>query len=182
MTTNNPRSKFRLDEATAILRNTPDQLRTWLSHLPSVWIESNVGPETFSPFDVVGHLIHGEKVDWIPRLRIILEHGTDKPFEPFDRFAMYDASKGKALPVLLDEFAELREKNLSELMLLNLSAGDLERQGIHPELGRVSVSQLIATWVVHDLNHIGQIARTMAFRYRDEVGPWRKYLSILPQS
>ncbi len=182
MTTHNVRPEFRLDEAVAVLRTTPDVLRTWLSRVPSIWTECKIGPETFSPFDVVGHLIHGEKADWIPRLRIILEHGIEKPFEPFDRFAMYESSKGKTLPELLDEFAELRARNLTEFQRLKLSGPDLRKQGIHPEFGMVTASQLIATWAVHDLNHIGQIARTMAFRYRDEVGPWRKYLSILPQS
>lgn len=176
------RTELNLVEAIALLRKTPGLLTSWLSGIPAVWVDSDTGPETFSPFDVVGHLIHGEKADWIPRLRIILEHGEKKPFEPFDRFAMYEASKGKSLAMLLDEFAELRAENLKELQRLNLSDSDLQKEGIHPEFGRVTASQLIATWAVHDLNHIGQIARTMAFRYREEVGPWRKYLSILPQS
>lgn len=181
MKTSSLHTELKLDEAVALLRNTPGLLKSWLSGVPVSWAECDTGPETFSPFDVVGHLIHGEKADWIPRLRIILEHGTEKPFEPFDRFAMYEASKGKTLSSLLDEFAKLRADSLEELQRLELTETDLRKEGIHPEFGRVTVAQLIATWVVHDLNHLGQIARTMAFRYRDEVGPWRKYLSILPQ-
>lgn len=174
-----PPTELKLDEAVALLRITPDLLKSWLSGMPACWTECNAGPETFSPFDVVGHLIHGEKADWIPRLRIILDHGTSKPFEPFDRFAMYEASQGKALPELLDEFAELRAENLKELERLKLSDSDLQKEGIHPAFGKVTASQLIATWAVHDLNHIGQIARVMAHRYREDVGPWRAYLSVL---
>jgi hypothetical protein len=176
-----PLTEFKLDDATALLRNTPGLLKSWLSGMPACWTECHTGPDTFSPFDVVGHLIHGEKTDWIPRLRIILEHGTGRPFEPFDRFAMHSASKDKSITMLLTEFAELRAESLEELRRLNLSESDLQKEGVHPEFGHVTASQLIATWATHDLNHIGQIARSMAFRYRDEVGPWRKYLSILPQ-
>lgn len=168
-----------LREAVAILERTPSVLEVWLEGLSDEWINCNTGPGTFSPFDVVGHLIHGEKTDWIPRLRIILDHGTSRPFDPFDRFAMYEASKGKTLPMLLVEFAGLRRESLSELKQLNLSEGDMKREGIHPEFGRVTASQLLATWVAHDLNHIDQIARTMAHRYDNDVGPWRKYLAIL---
>lgn len=171
-----------LNAATEILGSTPRVLQSWLGDLTEDWTRCTTGPGTFAPYDVIGHLIHGEKADWIPRLRIILEHGTEKPFEPFDRFAMYESSKGKTVSVLLDEFAELRAKSLEDLQRLDLSETDLRKEGIHPEFGRVTASQLIATWAVHDLNHIGQIARTMAFRYRDDVGPWRKYLSILPQT
>ncbi len=168
-----------VNAAMAILKRTPRMLEAWLDGLPVEWIDCDTGPDTFSPFDVVGHLIHGEKTDWIPRLRIILDHGTGRPFEPFDRFAMYEASRGKSLRMLLDEFAALRADSLSALQQLRLSESDLQKEGIHPEFGRVTASQLLATWVVHDLNHIDQIARTMAHRYDSDVGPWRKYLSIL---
>jgi len=179
MSTIDPMVTFKLDEAAALLRNTPGLLKSWLSGIPSSWTETNTGPETFSTFDVVGHLIHGERTDWIPRMRMILEHGPTRPFEPFDRFAMFELSKGRTLASLLDEFARLREANLRELRSLNLSSEDLKREGQHPALGRVTLSQLLATWTAHDLNHIDQIARTMAHRYHDDVGPWRAYLGIL---
>jgi hypothetical protein len=170
---------MKIDDSIAILERTPNMLRVWLEGLPKEWIEWRIGPDAFSPFDVIGHLIHGERTDWIPRLRMILEHGTSRPFEPFDRFAMYDLSNGRSLASLLDEFAQLREANLKVLQSLKLSDADLKREGQHPALGRVTLSQLLATWVVHDLNHIDQIARTMAHRYRDDVGPWHAYLGVL---
>jgi DinB superfamily len=131
------------------------------------------------PFDVVGHLIHGEKTDWIPRLRIILERGESRPFEPFDRFAQVEESRGKSMQDLLDEFARLRASNLEVLRSLRLGAEELTRTGTHPALGRVTAGELLATWVVHDLNHVKQIAKGLSFRYRDLVGPWREYLPIL---
>lgn len=173
---------MKINEATAILERTPETLKVWLGGIPDAWIHCNLGPDTFSPFDVIGHLIHGERTDWIPRMRIILEHGPVKPFEPFDRFAMYDLSKGRTLSSLLDEFAQLRKANLKVLHSLDLSDADFEREGQHPALGRVTLSQLLATWAVHDLNHIDQIARTMAHRYREEVGPWHAYLGVLARS
>jgi len=143
------------------------------------WTHRNYGETTFSPFDVVGHLIHGEKTDWMPRLRIILEHGEDVPFEPFDRFAQSEASRGKTLADLLSEFERLRAENLATLRGLELTPRQLALRGMHPALGSVTAQELIATWVVHDLNHLKQIAKAMAWQYRDDVGPWRAYLPIL---
>jgi hypothetical protein len=176
------KNEMNIAQQVAILSRTPRVLHAWLDDLPDEWIRCDIGPGTFSPFDVVGHLIHGERTDWMVRLRLMLDHGVERPFGPFDRFAMYKLSKGKTLEQLLDEFEQLRLETLEQLRNLNLSENDLQIEGMHPELGRVTVSQLIATWVVHDLNHISQIARTMSFRYRDAVGPWRAYLSVLPKA
>ena len=139
----------------------------------------NEGEQTWSPFDVVGHLIHGERTDWIPRLKIILKFGEAQPFQPFDRFAQMAASKDTTLAELLDTFERLRSDNIQELREMKLDSEDLRKRGKHPELGVVTVEELIATWVVHDLDHLGQITRTMAKQYRETVGPWRAYLSIL---
>ncbi|HEX5574659.1 MAG TPA: DinB family protein, partial [Gemmatimonadales bacterium] len=147
--------------------------------LPESWNTSNEGPDTWSPFDVVGHLIHGERTDWIPRIELLLAHGENRAFTPFDRFAQFRDSRGKSLHQLLDTFAELRASNVERLVSLQLTSKDLERRGRHPELGQVTLGQLIATWVVHDLNHIGQIARVMSRQYQSEVGPWIEYLPIL---
>jgi hypothetical protein len=176
-----PRMRFELDEARQILARTPGVLRTWLVGLDEKWVKSNYGPDTFSPFDVVGHLIHGEQTDWIPRAKRILEHGEAKPFEPFDRFAMFELARGKSLEELVDEFERLRAESLRELAALKLIESDLDRTGTHPALGRVTLGQLLATWVVHDLNHLHQIAKCMAFQYRGEVGGWRDYLPLLPR-
>ncbi len=173
------RRTFDLDEAIAVLERTPAVLRAWLSGLPPGWIEADEGPDTWSPFDVVGHLIHGERTDWIPRLRIVLEHGDEGTFDPFDRFAQFELSKGRTLDELLDELAELRRSNLETLRGLGLGAEDLARSSRHPELGGVTLSELLATWAVHDLGHIAQIARVMAKRYGSEVGAWRAYLPVL---
>jgi hypothetical protein len=173
---------FRLAQAVEVLGNTPGVLRALLGGLSDFWVRGNYGENTFSPFDVVGHLIHGERTDWMARVRVILERGTDQPFEPFDRYAMYEASRGKTIGELLDTFAALRAANLEDLRALRLTPDQLARQGMHPALGAVTLQQLIATWAAHDLNHVHQIAKAMAFQYRDEVGPWRAYLSILPQS
>lgn len=170
---------FDLEQAIQVLERTPAALRSLLADLPAEWIQGYEGPETWSPFDVVGHLIHGEQTDWIPRARIILEHRESRTFEPFDRFAQFEASQGKTLGDLLGEFERLRAENLETLRGLDLSPDDLARKGRHPELGTVTLRQLLATWVVHDLGHITQIARAMATQYGDEVGPWRAYLSIL---
>jgi hypothetical protein len=140
---------------------------------------TNEGPETWSPFDVVGHLIHGERTDWMERVELILAHGDSRPFIPFDRFAQFKASHGKSLTELLDTFAELRDSNLARLQSLDLRHEDFVRPGRHPELGRVTLGQLLATWVVHDLNHLGQIARVMGRQYTDAVGPWVEYLPML---
>ena len=170
---------FNVAEAMAILRRTPAVLDEWLRGLSDDWVMENEGPETFSPYDVVGHLVHGEKADWIGRARIILEEGEGRPFDPFDRFAMYEESKGKTLPDLLDEFAALRTENLATLEGMALTDEDLDRKGTHPELGTVTLRQLLATWTVHDLSHIAQIARVMAKQYRSATGPWRKYIPLL---
>src|SRR6476661_3584383 len=171
--------EFQLDQAKEILRRTPGILNSLLRDLPEAWTESNEGPETWSPFDVVGHLIHAEETDWIPRARIILEQGESGTFEPFDRFAMFDKFKGKTLREVLAEFESLRSKSLTALESMNLDAALLARRSRHPELGVVTLSQLLSTWAVHDLGHIGQIVRVMAKQYGDAVGPWKAYLPVL---
>jgi hypothetical protein len=150
-----------------------------LRGLPDDWVTANEGGETWSPFDVIGHLIHGERTDWVPRARIILEHGEARAFDRFDRFAQFEASKGRSLGELLDEFAGLRQQNLRELHGLRLSDADLEKRGRHPELGVVSLRQLLATWVAHDLDHVMQISRVLARQYADAVGPWKAYLRVI---
>jgi len=173
------RSAFSIDEASALLARTPATLDVLLRDLPDTWIAANEGDQTWSPFDIVGHLIHGERTDWIPRARIILEHGDARPFDKFDRFAQFAVSKGREMPALLDEFALLRQNSLKELTALNLTDADLDRRGRHPELGVVTLRQLLSTWVAHDLDHIVQISRVLARQYSDEVGPWRAYLRII---
>jgi len=168
-----------LDDALPVLRATPQVLRAWLEHLPDSWLRSNEGPDTWSPYDIVGHLIHGERTDWIPRLELLLAHGDSRPFTPFDRFAQFRESRGKSLEELLDTFAELRRTNVSRLESHRLQASDLDRRGLHPELGPVTLGQLLATWVAHDLNHLGQIARVMGRQYTGAVGPWLEYLPLL---
>jgi hypothetical protein len=168
-----------IDEAVAVLLRTPATLNTLLRNLPDGWIAAHEGGETWSPFDVIGHLIHGERTDWIPRAKMILEHGDTRPFEKFDRFAQFEASKGRTLASLLDEFATLRRQNLRELESLELTEAQLDRRGRHPELGIVTLRQLLATWVAHDLDHVVQISRAIARQYTDEVGPWRAYLRII---
>lgn len=170
---------FQLDQAKDILRRTPATLTALLEDAPDEWVRSNEGPESWSPFDVLGHLIHGEQTDWIPRAKIILEHGEERAFEPFDRFAMFEKSKGKSLGELLTTFARLRAESLRELDELNVTPELLAKRGKHPELGVVTLGELLATWVVHDLSHIGQIVRVMCKQYGDRVGPWRAYLPIL---
>jgi hypothetical protein len=167
-----------LSDAFAILERTPASLTALLAGLPDTWIRATEGENTWSPFDVIGHLIHGERTDWIPRARHILA-GETRPFEPFDRTAQFRDSAGKSLDELLASFAELRRANVTALQVMNLTEPDLDRRGMHPELGEVTLRQLIATWVVHDLDHVGQIARTMAKTYGEATGPWRAYLSIL---
>ena len=173
------RRAFSIDEATALLARTPATLDGLLRGLPDTWIVANEGDNTWSPFDVVGHLIHGERTDWVPRARIILEHGEARPFDKFDRFAQFAVSKNRSLSALLDEFASLRRQSLEDLDRLRLSESDLERRGRHPELGVVTLRQLLSTWVAHDLDHIAQISRVLARQYSDEVGPWRAYLRII---
>jgi hypothetical protein len=171
--------EFKLDEGIEVLRQTPFAINALLRPLSSAWSERNEGPNTWNPSDVVGHLIHGEETDWIPRARIIINDGESRPFEPFDRVAMFEKSKGKSLVELLDTFSNLRRSNIQELEQMNLTPVVLEKRGTHPELGPVTLAQLLAAWVVHDLGHISQIVRVMARQYREEVGPWSAYLSIL---
>jgi len=170
---------FELATGIDLLRRTPAVLRVWLTGLPDDWVQCHEGPDTWSPFDIVGHLIHGERTDWIPRVNQILAGQGETPFPPFDRFAQAHESKGKPLDVLLDEFEELRLESLEELEGFGLCDDDLNLPGTHPEFGSVTLGQLLATWVNHDLAHLGQIARVMAKQNRGAVGPWRKYLSIL---
>ncbi len=170
---------FNLPETLDILERTPAVLSTLLRGTSASWHDLDEGPDTWSAFDVVGHLIHGEETDWVPRSRIILEHGEDRPFEPFDRFAQLNRFAGWSLDRLLDKLAELRQANLDTVRDWGLSDAQLALLGRHPELGPVTLGQLLATWAVHDLNHIAQIARVMAKRYTQEVGVWRAYLSIL---
>ena len=170
---------FVLNEVTRALAGTPAFLRALLIDLPNGWLHSNEGPETWNPFDIVGHLIHGEKTDWIPRTKHILEGPSAAPFEPFDRYAQVQESQGKSLAELLDEFEGLRRKNLDELASFELDEAELDLEGIHPEFGPVTLRQLLATWVCHDFSHFGQIARVLAKYHREAVGPWAQYLSIL---
>lgn len=170
---------FDLSNAVAILERTPATLRAMLSGLSSPWIDATEGPETWSPYDIMGHLIHGERTDWIPRARIILAQGSERRFTPFDRFAMFEESKGKSIDDLLDEFQGLRSENLRVLNEWHVTDEQLGLEGEHPELGTVTLRQLLATWVGHDLGHIAQTARVMAKQYRDAVGPWRAYLPVM---
>ena len=162
-----------------ILRGTPSVLPAQLSDLPDSWTRGTEGPQTWSPLDLVGHLIHGERTDWIVRTQVLLAYGETRPFTPFDRFAQFEASRGKTLRELLDTFAELRAANLIRLESLGLTPEDLDRRGRHPELGPVTLGDLLATWVAHDLSHIAQIARVMGRQYTEAVGPWRAYLPML---
>lgn len=171
--------ELKLAEATAVLARTPATLRALLQGLPESWLDANEGPETFSPRDVVGHLIHGEKTDWVPRVKLILSAGEARSFVPFDRFGFRDAVRGASISALLAEFATLRAASLAYLERLSLTAAQLSLTGRHPELGPVTLGQLVATWTVHDLNHIGQVVRVMSKCYADAVGPWRAYLGIL---
>ena len=173
--------EFELQHAIELLGRTPSTLNSMLRGIPEAWLVQNEGPETWSPYDIVGHLIHGEETDWIPRAKMILEHGESRAFEPFDRVAMFEKSKGKSIADLLDEFARLRKEGLHELNEMHLTPALLEKRGKHPELGVVTLKQLLPTWVVHDLGHVRQIVRVMAKQYRDTVGPWRAYLSILEE-
>lgn len=167
------------EQAIEILERTPAVLKSLLSNISNDWIMNNEGPETFSPYDVVGHLIHGEKTDWVVRAKIILEHGVNKPFDPYDRFAQYEESKGKNVEQLLDEFEAIRKENVAWLQSIQLAEDDLERKGKHPVLGEVTLRNLLSTWVVHDLTHIAQITRVMAKQYKEEMGPWPQFFRIL---
>jgi hypothetical protein len=181
METNMPHN---LDRTVALLTRTPAILNAMLRDLPEDWTLCNEGlktggEKTWSAYDIVGHLINGERTDWMPRARIILEFGESRPFEPFDREAQSRESRGKSLPQLLDEFAVLRSENLAALRALNLQPEDLDRHGRHPALGVVTLSQLLATWATHDLTHLHQLSRIMAHQYREAVGPWSAYLGVL---
>jgi hypothetical protein len=171
--------QFHLADAVAVLERTPQTFRTLLGGLPDVWTSPNEGPDTFSAFDNLGHLVHGERADWMVRARIILAQGEHRRFQPYDRFAQVTESAGKSVADLLDDFASLRETNLNTLRSWNLGERELALQGEHPAFGVVTLRQLLATWVAHDLGHIAQTSRVMAKQYRHEVGPWRAYLPIL---
>ncbi len=170
---------YKLTESMEILSRTPLVLESLLQELPESWAMNNEGKDTFSPFDVVGHLLHGEKTDWMPRMEIILSDKTDKTFEPYDRFAQFRESEGKTLNQLLEEFKKLRTYNIEILKSKNLQDKDLLKTGIHPSFGSVTLQQLLSTWTVHDLSHIAQITRVMCKQYKEEVGPWIAYLKIL---
>jgi hypothetical protein len=170
---------YRFEDALPVLRRTPAVLSELLRDLPGCWTDAREGPGTWSAYDVVGHLIHGERTDWGPRVEHILRHGEAVPFPPFDREAMLTASRGASLNALLDTFGGLRAESLDRLAALGLTEADLERRGRHPEFGLVTVRQHLATWVAHDLSHIGQVVRVMARQYSEAVGPWRAYLSML---
>lgn len=170
--------RINLSDIVAILERTPVSLTALLEGLPDTWVTATEGDRTWSPYDVVGHLVHGERTDWLPRARHILA-GERQPFDSFDRTAQFTQSKGTGLSELLATFAALRRDNVAELVGMKLTSADLSRTGQHPELGQVTLGQLLATWVVHDLDHVGQIARTMAKVYAAAVGPWSAYLSIL---
>jgi len=172
-------TEFNLAEAVAVLTRTPATLDAMLRGLPNTWVRCNEGRDSWSAFDIVGHLIVGERTDWMPRLRIIMENGEARPFDPFDRFAQFRETQGKSLEKLLDEFARLRSESLAALRQLNLQPEDFLRRGKHPALGTVTLSELLATWTVHDLTHMHQLSRVMAYQYREAVGPWSAYLGVL---
>ena len=170
---------FSLTEAVAVLTRTPATLNALLTGLPNIWVRCNEGKDTWSAFDIVGHLIFGERTDWMPRVRILLDSGEARPFDPFDRFAQTNESQDNSLEQLLEEFARLRGENLAALEALNLHQEDMTRKGRHPALGVVTLSELLAAWVVHDLTHLHQLSRVMAHRYRGAVGPWSAYMGVL---
>ena len=168
-----------VEECLSVLTRTPATLDALLGDLPDAWTAATEGPGTWSPFVVIGHLIHAEKADWISRLAIILEYGTSRPFEPFDREAQLRERDGKSLPALLQEFADSRLDSIARLRAMHLTPEKLEFKGMHPGLGIVTARQLMATWTAHDLGHLLQISRVMAKRYKQEVGPWAAYLSVM---
>jgi hypothetical protein len=172
-----------LQATISLLERTPSALNALLRDLPETWTFANEGLKngeaTWSVLDIVGHLIHGDRTDWMPRAKLILQHGDSRPFEPFDRLGQQRETRGKSLPQLLDEFSRLRSEKLAELRSLNLGPKELALCGLHPSLGVVTMGQLLATWAVHDLTHLHQISRVMAHQYLDAVGPWSKYLGVL---
>ena len=170
---------FDLTTGMTVLERTPGTLRAMLDGLPSAWTDADEGPDTWSPYVIVGHLLHGERTDWIARARIILGQGPDRRFAPYDRFAQFDEVKGKSLTDLLDEFTKLRIENLIILKAWHINDQQLALEGVHPAFGTVTLRQLLSTWVAHDLGHIAQVARVMAKQYRDAIGPWRAYLPVM---
>jgi len=170
---------FDLTDGVAVLERTPHTLRAMLAGLPDAWTDATEGPETWSPYVVMGHLVHGERADWLARARLILARAPERRFAPVDRFAQLHESEGKSLADLLDEFASLRAENLATLAGWALTDDHLALTGEHPAFGAVTLRQLLSTWVAHDLTHVAQIARVMAKQYREEVGPWRAYLPIM---
>jgi DinB superfamily len=172
---------FSINKSIEILERTPSVLKQLTNNLSADWITNNEGGETWSVFDVIGHLVHGDKTDWMTRIEIILSKGTEKAFKSFDRFAQLEESKGKSLEQLLNEFKNIRESNLQKLRGFNLRENDYVKTGVHPKFGIVTLSQLISTWTVHDLGHISQISRVMAKQYKEQTGPWIEYLKILRQ-
>ncbi len=172
-------SELNLADTIAILTRTPAALNALLRGLPDIWVRSNEGNDTWSVFDIIGHLNVGERTDWMTRARIILDQGESRPFDPFDRFAQFEESRGKSLDQLLDDFALLRGENIEALQALHLSEADLAKRGKHPRLGVVTLSQLLAAWAVHDLTHLHQLSRVMAFQYGEAVGPWSAFLGVL---
>jgi DinB superfamily len=172
-------TEHNLQNTISLLTRTAAALNALLRDLPEAWTLRNEGENTWNAFDVVAHLIHGERTDWMPRARMVLKFGETQAFAPFDRWGHIRESQGKSLAQLLDEFGRLRSESLSELRTLNLQPEDLARRGRHPALGAVTLSELLATWAAHDLTHLHQISRIMANQYREAVGPWRAYLGVL---
>jgi len=171
--------KFSIDKSIEVLSRTPELLNTMLRDISPEWSAVNEGGESWSAYDIIGHLAHGERTDWIPRARLILSDKPDKSFIPFNRFAQFEESKGKSLNQLLDEFIQLRKENLEALRSMNITENKFGEKGIHPKFKEVTLAQLLSTWVVHDLNHIAQISRVMAHQYKEAVGPWTEFLKIL---
>ncbi len=171
--------KHNLDETISLLSRIPAALDALLRDLPESWTLQNEGENTASAFDVIAHLIHNERVNWVPRAKMLLEFGETRTFEPFDRWGHIQESQDKSLGQLLDEFAHLRSENLNELRAWNLRQADLEKRGMHPAFGAITLSQLLATWATHDLTHLHQISRIMAYQYQEAVGPWIKYLGVM---
>jgi hypothetical protein len=168
-----------LSQTMALLERTPAALNSLLRDLPDFWTLSNEGEGTWTAFDIVGHLIHAEHTDWIPRATMILQHGESQTFKPFNREGQNEKSQGKSLPQLLDEFAAIRAESLAKLRAINLRPDDLDRRGRHPNFGSVTLGQLLATWAAHDLTHLHQLSRLLAYQYREAVGPWRVFLGVL---
>jgi len=170
---------FNIQEAISLLEKTPVTLQSMLDGLSTQWTNANEGEDSWSAYDVVGHLVHGEQTDWMPRLEKVLAEGPIKTFDPYDRFAQLKASKGKSIEQLLATFALLRKENLKNLRAKNLTEDHLTKPAIHPSLGKIELKQMLSAWVVHDLGHIVQIARVLAKQYKDEIGPWTQYLTVV---